>query len=50
MFMVYVDIDKDGDACKPYTGREYYTRSEAEKELKEASEDHQYFHAWIEEV
>lgn len=50
MFMVYVDIDKDGDACKPYTGREYYERADAEKELKEADKDPQYFHAWIEEV
>lgn len=50
MYIVYVDIDKDGEACKPYTGREYYERSDAEKELKEATEDPAIYHAWIEEV
>ena len=50
MFIVYVDIDKDGEACKPYTGREYYTRSDADEELKEATEDPAYYHAWVEEV
>lgn len=53
MFIVYVDLDKDGEVCKPYTGREYYDRSEAVRELKEALEDledRQYYHAWIEEV
>ena len=48
MFIVYVDIDKDGEAFKPYTGREYRDRSDAEKEAIEALEE--YDHAWIEEV
>lgn len=50
MFIVYVDIDKEGDAFGAYTGREYYERSDAEKELKEATEDPAIYHAWIEEV
>ena len=50
MFIVYVDVDKDGEACKPYTGREYHERPEAEKELREALSDPEYFAAWIEEV
>lgn len=50
MFIVYVDVDKEGDTIKPYTGREYYHKEDADKELKEATEDPQYFHAWVEEV
>lgn len=50
MFIVYVELDKDGEACKPYTGWEYDNRAEAEKELKDALNDPNYYHAWIEEV
>lgn len=50
MFIVYVDIDKDDEACKPYTGWEYDNRAEAENELKDALNDPNYYHAWIEEV
>lgn len=50
MFIVYVDIDKDGENCKPYTGWEYDRRSDAEPELRDALNDPQYFAAWIEEV
>lgn len=50
MYIVYVDIDKDGEAYKPYTGREYHERKDAEPELRDALNDPQYFAAWIEEV
>lgn len=50
MFIVYVYIDKDDKACKPYTGREYYERKDAEPELRDALNDPEYFVAWIEEV
>lgn len=26
MFIVYVDVDEDGETCKPYTGREYHEK------------------------
>lgn len=52
MFIVYADIDKEGETCKPLSGWVYPTREEAEKELKKAvsDPDYEYFHAWIEEV
>lgn len=50
MFIVYAEFDKDGEVCKPYTGREYYTHKEAEKELDEAMNDTDVYLAWIEEV
>lgn len=50
MYIVYVDIDKEGEACKPYTGREYHEREDAKEELIEALNDPDYFAAWIEEV
>lgn len=50
MYIVYVDIDEYGEVCKPYTGREYYERKDAEQEFREALRDPEYFAAWIEEV
>ena len=50
MFIVYVEIDNDSEACKPYTGREYYDKKDAEKEMEEAVEEGGYYHAWVEEV
>lgn len=50
MYIVYVDIDKDGEVIKPYTGREYETKEEAYKELREALIDPDYPCAWLEEV
>ena len=50
MFIVYVEYDNNGDYCRPYTGREYYNKEAAEKELKEAMNDPDVFTAWIEEV
>ena len=50
MYIVYVNIDKEGEVCKPYTGREYHSKEEAYKELREALIDPDYPAAWIEEV
>lgn len=50
MFIVYVDVDKDGETCKPYTGREYHTKEEAIEELREALIDADFPNARIEEV
>lgn len=50
MFMVYVDIDKDGEVCKPYSGREYFKKEDAYEELKEAEDDIEFYCAYIEEV
>ena len=48
-YVVYVQLDIEGDKCGEYSGTKHEEYCDAYKELKEALEDDSIYHGWIRE-
>lgn len=48
-YVVYVQLDREGDKFGAYTGIEHDEYCDAVKEMKEALSEDEVYHAWIRE-